>query len=78
MSQSHNAKRFLAACKAGANADEMDRLLVDVHLDYRIRRDARALLKLASKIADGEEAPSPAVDEVAALLERARYLMETA
>jgi hypothetical protein len=74
--KSHNAKRFLAACRAGASVDEMDRLLVDVHMDYRIRRDARALLRLATKIADGEQPPSPAVDEVAALIERARYLME--
>jgi hypothetical protein len=78
MSKSHNAKRFLAACRRGATVDEMDRLLADVRLDYQIKRDARALLKLASKIADGEQPPSPAVDEVAALVERARYLMETA
>lgn len=78
MSKSLNAKRFLAACRAGASVHEMDRLLADVHLDYRIQRDARALLRLATKIAEGTEPPSAAVDEVAALVERARYLMESA
>lgn len=78
MSKSHNAKRFLKACRAGATVEEIERLLADVHLDYRIQRDARALLQLATKIADGHEPPSAAVDEVAQLIERARYLLETA
>lgn len=78
MRWSHNAQRFQAACRAGATVDQMDRMLADVHLDYRIQRDAEALLSLATKIVEGEEAPSPAVDEVAALIERARYLLEMA
>lgn len=65
------AKRFMAAFRAGADAQAMDALLAEVRRDERIRSDAQRLEVLA-------QAPGDKADEVAALLARARYLMETA
>lgn len=72
------ATRFMHACKRGANAAEMDTLLIELRRDERLVRDAEAVARIAGEIANGTAIPTEDSDEVAALLARARYLMETA
>lgn len=71
MSHPLSADRFLQAFRAGANAQQMDVLLAEVRRDYRIRRDMEKLTELSLE-------PNDCADEVAGLLQRARYLLETA
>jgi len=71
-----SAIRFLKAFRAGASAPAMDALLAEVRRDYQIHIDAQKVFALAIDVAEGDAMPADAADEVAALLHRARYLME--
>lgn len=73
-----SAATFLQACRRGASVDEMDALITVKRRDERICFDALAIARIASEIADGAPFPNEGANEVAGLLARVRYLMETA
>ena len=64
--------RFMQACKRCVPADELDGFVVEMRRDQRLVRDVARI----SELVLGEM--GDAADEVAGLLQRARYLLEGA
>jgi hypothetical protein len=68
-------KGALDAIRGDAAAQEIDRRLLDVHAEHRLRRDARHIAELAARIATNP-IPSRRLHSVADLMRQIRVSLE--